>query len=193
FNVIDELRDDFPDKDIRITTNFSWANEKSIREFTSKLKNLNVFTISQYPVIVEKSGGRERFDALVRLFQERCPHLRIEVREQPQFIAWELHESVEPVNDGCVSDKAKCNALFPGGIVTRCAVSSGAENIREYRPVLESNKEYYFDLKKWNKKEFLRFVHKYPFDLCRHCSLWRRKVEWWAEEDRIKKGELTPV
>ncbi|MGZ4928762.1 MAG: radical SAM protein [Halobacteriota archaeon] len=193
FNFIDEIKNDFPDKVIRITTNFSWANEKSIKEVAPKLKNLSTLTISEYPAVVEKSGGRGRFGALVRQFQEQCPHLQIEIREQGQFIAWELHAAVDPVDAGCVSNEAKCPALSPEGIVTRCAVSIGSKNIREYRPILENNKEYCFDLKKWNKKEFLRFVHKYPFDLCRHCSLWRCEVVQWTNEDRIIKKELMPI
>jgi organic radical activating enzyme len=191
FNFIDELKYNYPNKIIRLVTNFSWANEKLIQEFAPKLINLDNFVISKYPPIVEKFGGNEQFDSLVKLLKESCPHINIEVHELSQFISWELHKHKESVNNICTTEKAKCNTLGIEGIITRCVIACGAQNINEYRSILEMTGEHYFDLKKWNKKEFLNFAHKYPFDLCEHCTFTHYKSANWGLEDRIKNGELT--
>jgi organic radical activating enzyme len=193
FDFINELKYNYPNKIIRLSTNFSWANEKSIKVVAPKLKNLDSCGISKYPAIIEKCGGNEQFDSLVKLFKQRCPHIAIELREVSHFTSWELHTHKEFIRTICTTEKARCNTLGPEGIITRCVIACGARNINEYKPILESTKEYFFDLKKWNKKDFLSFIHKYPFDLCEHCTFTHYKTENWVLEDRVGNGELTPV
>jgi hypothetical protein len=193
FDFIDEIKYSYPDKIVRLSTNFSWANEKSIKEFAPKLKNLNKCGISKYPAIIEKCGGNEQFDSLVKLFKKNCPHIDIEIRGVSCFTSWELHEYKESIRDICTTERAKCNTLGIEGTITRCVIACGARNINEYKSILRVAKEYSFDLKKWDKKKFLSFIHKYPFDLCEHCTFTHYKSENWAVEDRIKNGELTPV
>jgi organic radical activating enzyme len=191
FDFIDELKYNDPNKVIRLITNFSWASEKSIQDFTPKLKNLDNCVISKYPSIIEKFGGNEQFDLLVLLFKENCPHIHIEVHETSHFISWELHEHKESVNNICATEQAKCHTLGIDGIIRRCVIACGAQNINEYKSILEMTSDHYFDLKQWDKNNFFNFAHKYPFDLCEHCTFTQYKSVNWGSEDRIKRGDLT--
>jgi len=193
FTFINELKNGYPNKIIRLVTNFFWADEKIINKYAPKLKNLDNLVISKYPSIIEKCGGNREFNQLVELLKLNCPNINIEVHELAQFISWELHKNKEPVSDICTTEQAKCYTLGNDGIVTRCVIACGAKNINEYKSILAANKEYLYDLKKWDRKEFLYFANKYPFDLCEHCTFTKYKSENWRLEDRIKSGELTAV
>ena len=191
FDFVDELKYNYPDKIIRLTTNFFWANEETIKDYAPKLKNLDNLVISKYPPILEKCGGNDQFDSLVKLFKQSCPHVNFEVYNQSNFTSWELRKQKKSINTICTTEKANCYTLGPEGIMTRCVIACGARNISQYKSILEMNNEYFFDLKKWNKKKFLNFVHKFPFDLCEHCTFTHYKSENWRLEDRLKNGELT--
>ena len=191
FDFVNELKYNYPDKIIRLTTNFSWANEKTIKEFAPKLKNLDNLVISKYPPIIEKCGGNEQFDSLVKLFIQSCPNVTFEVYDLSNFTSWVLRKQKESINNICTTEKANCYTLGKEGIITRCVIACGVQNISQYKSILEINNEYFFDLKKWNKKKFLNFAHKFPFDLCEHCTFTHYKSEKWRLEDRIKNGELT--
>lgn len=191
FNFVDELKDNYPDKIIKLTTNFSWANEKKIQEYVPKLRSLDSLVISKYPPVIEKCGGNEKFDSLVQLLIQRCPDMNIEVNDLANFTSWELRRQKEPVNNACTTEHAHCYTLGIEGIITRCVIACGAQNIAQYKSILEMNKEYYFDLTKWNKKKFLNFAHKFPFDLCEHCTFTKYKTEDWGLEDRMINEALT--
>ncbi len=193
FDFIDELKNRYPGKTIRLITNFSWANVESIREFAPNLKNLDNCVLSKYPQVSERCGGGERFDSLVALFRQSCPHVNVEVHELSHFVSWALHEYREPARGACATERADCNTLGPDGTITRCVIGCGARHINEYRSILEKNREYCFDLKQWDKKEFLRFIRRYPFDLCWHCTFTHHESVEWRPEDRIESGELTPA
>jgi hypothetical protein len=193
FDFIDELKYNFPDKIIRLITNFSWASETTIKQFAPKLKNLDNCVISKYPPVIENFGGNDQFDSLVGLFKKTCPHIHTEVHDLSHFISWELHEYKEAVTGICTTEQAKCNTLGIDGIITRCVIACGAKNIDGYRSILEHNSEYFFDLKMWDKKKFLDFANKFPFDLCEHCTFTHYKSEMWRLEDRIINGELSPA
>lgn len=191
FAFINELKYNYPNKIIRLVTNFSWANENSIRQCAPKLKNLDNCVISKYPIILKKCGGNKQFESLVKSFNQNCAHIDIEVHELSHFNSWELHKHKESITSICTTEKSKCYTLGVDGIVTRCVIACGAQNINEYKSILKTTKEYFFDLKKWNKNNFLSFAHKYPFDLCEHCTFTHYKPAKWGLEDRIQKGELT--
>ena len=157
FTFIDELKYNYPDKIIRLVTNFTWADEKTIREYAPKLKNLDNCVISKYPPVIKKWGGNEQFDSLVELFKRNCPHINIEVSDLSQFTTWELHEHKEPVNNVCTTEQSKCNTLGGDGIMTRCVIACGAKNIHEYESILGATNEHYFDLKEMEQKSIFKF------------------------------------
>lgn len=116
----------------------------------------------------------------------------IEINDAANFTSWVLHRQKKSITHACSTEQAHCYTLGKEGIITRCVIACGAQHIAQYKSILEMNKEYVFDLKKWNKSKFLNFAHKFPFDLCKHCSFTKYETENWGPENRMKNGALTP-
>jgi hypothetical protein len=177
---IDELRERYPDKEIGLTTNFYWANEKKIRSIAPNLRSLDKMLISKYPNTVAKVGGNRQFDSLVNLLRDRCPALEISVADGSHLIAWELHtDKRKPKAYCCTSD---CYVLRTDGKISHCSVGVGVENRAEYAEIANESKERLYDLTQ-GISGFLSWTRKYPIDLCSHCTLWRGvRMPWQAVE-----------
>jgi hypothetical protein len=179
---INELDARYPDKEIGLTTNFFWANENKIRTIAPQLESLDRMLISKYPNVVAKLGSDERFQFLVDLVRELCPHLAVEVADGSHLIAWELHsDKRSPKAHCCTSD---CYVLRTDGKLSHCAVGVGLENRPDYLEIVKASNDRLYDLST-GLSGFLSWIRKYPFDLCSHCTLWRGIREPWQSLGRI--------
>jgi predicted SAM-dependent methyltransferase len=177
-SFIQQLKTRYPSKRIGLTTNFFWASEKNIIKYAPVIGMLGGCGISKYKTIVEKLGGIEKFDRLIRLLKDMCPNTEINVHDQQNFSSWEFHEGRQEVKGICVT--SDCFILTADGKLSHCSLAIGAKNISKFNTILETKKEAFFDLSKLEgKDEFLLWQEKYPFDLCFHCTMWLGKSEPW--------------
>jgi len=176
--LVHDLRERYPSKVIGISTNFFWANENMIRMYAPMIRQLNGLLISLYPNLVNKLGSLDRFDKLVNLVRKLCPEIAVEVRSQSHFLSWELHMDKREVKDTCGT--SDCYVLRSDGKISHCSIGVGLENRPEYQPVVNTSKERLFDLSK-GIEGFKSWCLKYPFDLCFHCTMWRKISVPWSE------------
>jgi len=188
YAFIEQLHSRYPKKEIGLTTNFFWANEKKIRDLAPHLKALDKLLISKYPNVVSMLGGEKRFRSLVNLVRETCPHIDVSVADGSNLIAWKLHsEKQRPQANCCTSD---CYVLRADGKISHCSVGVGLENRSEYAQIVKSSKERLYDLRQ-GLSGFLSWIRKYPFDLCWHCTLWRGvQAPWHVEGTNSPGGEV---
>jgi hypothetical protein len=173
-----ELKGRYPFKKIGVTTNFYWANENKIRLFAPIIQALDGgLYISLYDNLITKLGGLERFNSLIILLRDLCPGINIEVWNRPSFYSWELYKDEREVKDTCIT--SDCYILRADGTISHCSIGAGLENRLEYLPVMNLSKERLFNLSK-GIDGFLSWAMKYPFDLCSHCSMWRKITSTWC-------------
>jgi hypothetical protein len=177
---IHELKERYPYERIGLTTNFYWANENTIRSYARIIQLLNGgLLISLYDNIIAKLGGLEQVNSLVQLLKDHCPEIPIVVANRPSFISWELHVDEREVKDTCST--ADCYMLRADGKISHCSIAVGLENRPEYMPIVNLSKERLFDLAK-GIEGFSAWAVKYPFDLCSHCTFWRKISTPWHME-----------
>lgn len=174
---IHELKERYPSKLIGITTNFYWANENTIIRYAPIIQLLHWLTISLYGNIITKFGSLERINSLVSLLRDLCPETTVVVENRPDFCSWELHMDRREVKDTCIT--SDCYILRADGKISHCSIGAGLENRPEYLPVLNLSKERLFDLGK-GIEGFSSWALKYPFDLCFHCTMWRKNSSPWC-------------
>jgi len=177
-SFIQLLKTRYPSKRIGLTTNFFWASEERVIKYAPVIGMLGGCGISMYKPIVEKLGGREEFDRLIKILKDMCPNTEIAVHDQQYFLAWEFHEDRREVRGPCGT--SDCFILTPDGKLSHCSLAIGAKNISKYNSILKNTNEAFFDLSKLEgKDDFLLWQQKYPFDLCFHCTMWKGKSEPW--------------
>ncbi len=181
---IDELAGRYPSKRIGITTNFFWANENNIRKYAQTIRLLNGgLYISLYENLIKKFGNLAEITSLVQLLKDLCPEITIEVWERAGFTAWELHLDESEVMDTCIT--SDCYILRADGKISHCSIGVGLENRQENLPIINLTNERLFDLTK-GVDGFLSWAMKYPFDLCLHCTMWRKVSSPWSlDRERV--------
>jgi hypothetical protein len=163
-----------------VTTNFFWANENKIKLLAPIIQSLNGgLLISLYENLITKLGGLERFNSLVLLLRDLCPEIAIEVENRTSFTSWELHMDEREVKDTCIT--SDCYILRADGKISHCSIGSGLENRLEYMPIMNLSKERLFNLS-MGIDGFSSWALKYPFDLCFHCTMWRKISSPWCME-----------
>jgi len=163
------LRERYPDKRVNATTNFYWGSERLIERFAPAVAEFFALDVSLYANLVERLGGQARVHELLDLLAAACPSTIITPIERPTFIAWELHEEERPVQGPCVT--SDCFILRPDGRISHCSIAIGAEGNPAFAPILASTSEGLFDIAR-GVEGFREWADTYPFDLCRHCTMW---------------------
>jgi len=171
------LKERYPSKSIGLTTNFSWASVKNIIKYEPAIDMLHGIEISVYAKIVDRLGGLENFNKLVELLKHVCPGLWVSIQNQTTFLLWELHEEAREPKRPCIT--SDCFILKPNGELSHCSIAVGAQKRPAYDAIVKSSKEAILDLSKLDRKDFLSWMQKYPFDLCFHCTMWEAKRTPW--------------
>jgi len=185
FSFLSDLKKRYSKKKIGITTNFFWANEDAVRQTALRMDSLlDTMLISVYPNVVERIGGMQRFNELIDLLRTLCPKVNIAISGESYayMIGWKLHKNKRKVRNYCVT--SDCYILRADGKISHCSIGVGLENRPEYKSIIDGSKERLFDLKN-GIAGFLSWTHKYPFDLCYHCTFWRKSIVKW-QDMRVK-------